>query len=302
MGPEEEKDQDSRLGTKSARVEEAVPSFDESINLLLRYDGKTYDAAVVEAAERLSSYILTDGEACPEIEKAKVFAGIAKLALGAREEDAAFEYAGQLVGGDRVLGAVVLSLSAMHGPKRNLFSVAGALINLDCQLAASVLVEVAQHDPEDHERTRALRCLVARLPDQVDKIIQGLTEQDPLVRAIQEQRRRLDDPIAEEREPKPSRLTEQERAAVMRIFPAIQQTLSSGEISHRRAAVAALAREDVGYAIPLLTIAAQVHQQEVRCEALKALGSFDVEMSKLLESSIPTLVSRIVNSEMGQDN
>jgi hypothetical protein len=89
-------------------------------------------------------------------------------------------------------------------------------------------------------------------------------------------------------------LSPEEQQAVTRILPAIQQ-IASGKISlYRIKAIDVLAQERPLYAIPMLTIAAQVSTTEVREVAITALSVLDPETANILRETSPSLVNRCV--------
>jgi len=79
----------------------------------------------------------------------------------------------------------------------------------------------------------------------------------------------------------------------MRILPAIQQITSGTNSSYRVRAVDVVAEEQPLYAIPMLTLAAQVSEPQVRDAAITALARLDPETAHIVSETRPSFVSRL---------
>jgi len=268
-------------------------SIDERIELLLRYSEIISNASVERAADALSDEIHTHHDRYSEEQRARAIAGMMKLALSTYEESTALDHAFKVSGLDPVLGALIYSLSAIHGPEQNLYLVSEGLLNIDAKLTASVLIEVAQHDPSERERKLALEWLIHRLPMEAENIAKRLPEGDTLAMQIQEQLSRAE-PITQPSQQ--STLSASERETIERILPAIQVVLSGTDPSYRLKAVEVLAQEKPCYAIPLLTVATQVRDGEVREAGLQALNRVDPVATESLRQGASTFLSRVVDS------
>lgn len=274
-------------------------SFDERVAVLLSAEKLTQDAHIEAIAEGLSRDLHT-ASTYSVLQKGRALGAFAKGALGTYEDGTALEHACRVSGLDATVGAIVYALCASHGPTGNLLTVGSGLYNIDRQFAASVFVDICLYDPHEHDRARALDLLAARLSEEAITVAQATPRGEEIAAAIRARHREW----AEEGDYNPSHhgqpatiLTCTERQVLARIVPAMQQVLSGNELAYRRTAIELVEQEDTRYALPMLILATQVFNHEVRSEALRALERIDRETANILKDVAPTFISRITPHE-----
>ena len=301
MGPEKETDSRDKRVTSDHAAHEIGRLFDHHVNTVLSYKDRGDHSTVQEAAERVSQAIHADPNLYTDIQKGKALAGIARLALGTYEEGPALENAGRVSGLSRGLGAVVYSLSALYGPADNLYLISEGLHKIDRNLTASVLAEVALGDPSEDVRTHALQWLAHTSLSEAASLAHELSEVGALTPDMMQRLRGASaTELIKDLNPV-SILSLDDQQAVARILPAIQQILCGTDSVYRVNAVGLLAQERSLYAIPMLTLGAQVSDAVVREAALTALGAIDSETANSVREAQPSLVNRCVVDQANEE-
>ena len=263
------------------------------VSTMLKFENCLKIGAAENAADQASIAIHKAPLCYSDIQRGRVLAGITKLAFGTYEEAIALDNACRVSGLSRTLGAVVYALSAIHGPQDNLFFVYDGLFKIDRQIAAAVLGRIARLDPSDYVRELALQWIAYTLPSEAAKLV------DELIRcgaytgemAVRYCRALLSNPV----EPPDARsiLAADEVRTALRILAAIEQITIDPNLEYRVSAVGILSKEPPLYAIPMLTLAAQVPEPEVRRSALVALARLDPETATIVRDTAPSFLSRL---------
>ncbi len=286
-------DQGTTRRDRHETVQGISVSFSASVNAMLRCEDGIESSASQDAADNASLAIHKEPLRYSDIERGRALAGITKLALGTYEEALALENTARVSGLSHTLGAVVYALSATHGPADNLYLVTEGLFKLDRQLTASVLGEITRHDPSQHVQELALQWLAYSLPSDAANLVEELSRDGAFTSEMQERYQRAVASKATEAPGERSILSTDEQQTVMRILPAIQQVTSGTNSAYRVSAVEVLAEEQPLYAIPMLTLAAQVPEPQVRNAALTALERLDPETANIVRDTRPSFVSRL---------
>lgn len=268
-------------------------SFGASVTSMLRCEDGIESGAAQDAADSASCAIHREATLYSEVERGRALAGITKLALSTHEESPALYNTIRVSGLSPTLGAVVYALSLVHGPADNLFLLSDGLYKIDRVLTASVLAEIVRHDPSEHLRELALQWLAHSLPSEAAKLVEELSREGALTPELEARYQRAVDMRATEAPGVRSILSLDDQQTVMRVLPAIQQITSGTNSVYRVKAVTVLAAERPLYAIPMLTLAAQVAEQQVRDAALTALADIDREIANVIRETSPSFVSRL---------
>jgi len=268
-------------------------AFSATVNAMLRCEDGIESRATQDAADNAALAIHKDPKRYSDIEKGRALAGITKLTLSTYEEAIALDNSLRVSGLSHTLGAVVHALSATHGPADNLYLLTEGLFKIDRQLTASVLAEIARHDPSQHVQELALQWLAYSLPSDAAKLVEDLSRDGAFTPEMEQRYQRAVTSNATEAPGERSILSANEQQTVMRILPAIQQITSGTNSSYRVRAVDVLAEEQPLYAIPMLTLAAQVSEPQVRDAAITALARLDPETAHIVSDTRPSFVSRL---------
>jgi hypothetical protein len=286
-------DQDTTRRDLNATGLRMTAPFNATVNTMLRCEDGIEGRIAQDAADSASLAIHKDPTRFSDIERGRAIAGITKLALGTYEEAIALENTARVSGLSHSLGAVVYALSATHGPADNLYLLSEGLYKIDRELAASVLGEIVRHDPSQHVRELALQWLAYSLPSDAAKLVGELSRDGAFTPEMEERYQRAVASQATEAPGERTILSTDEQQTVMRIFPAIQHITTGTTSAYRVSAVEVLAEEHPLYAIPMLTLAAQVSEPQVRDAALTALARIDPETASIVRDTTPSFVSRL---------
>jgi len=267
--------------------------FSASVTTMLRCEGGIESRAAQDAADSASCAIHREPTLYSEIERGRALAGFTKLALSTYEESPALDNTIRVSGLSPTLGAVVYTLSVVHGPADNLYLLSEGLYKIDRELTASVLAEIVRHDPSEHLRELALQWLAHSLPSAAAKLVEELSRDGAFTPEMKARYQRALDEGATEAPGARSILSLDDQQTVIRVLPAIQQITSGTNSVYRVNAVTVLAAERPLYAIPMLTLAAQVSEQQVRDAALTALAGIDREIAHVIRETSPSFVSRL---------
>jgi hypothetical protein len=295
MAPHRDQDRAKRDGTMNAEL--SATSFGYHVDTMLRYPGGATVSHADEAADKISRALHTSPLLFNDIQRGKALAGLSKLAMGTYEEQVALENAGRVSGLNRPLGAVVYSLSALYGPSDNLFLVTEGLNKIDRVLTASVLAEITRQDPSEHLRSLALQWLACSQPSEAANLVQELAKNGSLTSDMTERYERATTSEATDGPLSVSILEPEGQQTVARILPAMQVILSGANAAYGVKAVNVLAQESPLYAIPTLTLAAQVSDTAVRDTAVRALATIDPETANVVRETSPTLCRRYASPE-----
>jgi len=267
--------------------------FSASVTTMLRCEDGIESRAAQDAADNASCAIHREPTRFSEIERGRALAGMTKLALSTHEESPALDNTVRVSGLSPTLGAVVYTLNVVHGPADNLYLLSDGLYKIDRQLTASVLAEIVRHDPSEQLRETALQWLAHSLPSEAAKLVEALSRDGAFTPEMEARYQRALERRVTEAAGARSILSLDDRQTVMRILPAIQQITSGTNSVYRVNAVTGLAVERPLYAIPMLTLAAQVSEQQVRDAALTALTGIDREIANVIRETSPSFVSRL---------
>jgi hypothetical protein len=260
---------------------------------MLRCEDGIESRASQDAADNASLAIHRDPTRFSDLERGRALAGITKLALSTYEEGIALENSCRVSGLSHTVGAVVYALSATHGPADNLYLVTDGLFKIDRQLTAFVLGEIVRHDPSQEVREIALQWLAYSLPSETATLVEELSRHGAFTPEMEERYQRAVASNPVETAGERSTLSADDQQTVMRILPAIQQVISGANPVYRIRAVEILAEEQPLYAIPMLTLAAQVAEPQVREAALATLERIDPETANIVRETLPSFVSRV---------
>ena len=293
MNAEDDKPQLNGRETSRQISQEDSDLIDGFVSTMLKFENCLKIGAAENAADQASIAIHKAPFCYSDIQRGRVLAGITKLAFGTYEETIALYNAHRVSSLSHALGAVVYSLSAMHGPQDNLFLVYASLFETDRQITAAVIGRIAKRDPSDYVRELALQWIAHSLPSEAAKLV------DELIRCgtytgkmtVRYCRALLSNPV----EPPGARsvLSADEVRTALRILSAIEQITLDPNLEYRVSAVGILSKERPLYAIPMLTLAAQVSEPQVRNSALVALARLDPETASIVRDTAPSFLSRL---------